>query len=225
VRAAARRDLRGGGHARPGGPRAHLAGRRLGIDLVGLLIDRYADNVRVHLVHLGGGVSGHIKLIGGRFFDWVAAGKRVYTDTSWAVGFAPRWLAAEIERRGLGHDRLLFASDEPWGDHPGELARLAAAVGDGELARHVFVDNFDTLAAALAAPDEARRAAGGARRAAQLGRGRARPCHALPPAPRGAPDRCHAGCRTHIFRRETLMTPGRAYPFRGIPAPAPTTSP
>lgn len=92
VRAAARRDLRGGGHARPGGPRAHLAGRRLGIDLVGLLIDRYADNVRVHLVHLGGGVSGHIKLIGGRFFDWVAAGKRVYTDTSWAVGFAPRWL-------------------------------------------------------------------------------------------------------------------------------------
>jgi len=115
------------------------------IDLVGLLIDRYADNVRVHLVHLGGGVSGHIKLVGGRFFDWIAAGKRVYTDTSWAVGFAPRWLAAEIERRGLGHDRLLFASDEPWGDHPGELARLAAAVGDSELARHVFVDNFDTL--------------------------------------------------------------------------------
>ena len=65
-------------------------------------------------MHLGGGVSGHIKLIGGRFFDWVAAGKRVYTDTSWSVGFAPRWLAAEIERRGVGHDRVLFASDEPW---------------------------------------------------------------------------------------------------------------
>ncbi|MBL7494217.1 amidohydrolase family protein [Frankia sp. AgB1.9] len=115
------------------------------IDVVGHLVDRYADDVRIHLVHLGGGVSGHIKLIGGRFFDWIAAGKRVYTDTSWAVGFAPRWLATEIERRGLGHDRLLFASDEPWGDHPGELARLAAAVGDGELARHVFTDNFDTL--------------------------------------------------------------------------------
>jgi predicted TIM-barrel fold metal-dependent hydrolase len=115
------------------------------IDVVGLLVDRYADDVRLHLVHLGGGVSGHIKLIGGRFFDWIAAGKRVYTDASWAIGFAPRWLAAEIERRGVGHDRLLFASDEPWGDHPGERARLAAAVGDGELARHVFVDNFDTL--------------------------------------------------------------------------------
>jgi predicted TIM-barrel fold metal-dependent hydrolase len=90
-------------------------------------------------------MSGHIKLIGGRFFDWIAAGKRVYTDTSWAIGFAPRWLAAEIERRGIGHDRVLFASDEPWGDHAGEFARLQAAAGDGELARYVFEENFTHL--------------------------------------------------------------------------------
>ena len=51
----------------------------------------------MHLVHFGGGVSGHIKLTGGRFFDWIAAGKRVYTDLSWAIGFAPRWLMDEIE--------------------------------------------------------------------------------------------------------------------------------
>jgi uncharacterized protein len=115
------------------------------IDVVGQLVDRYGDQVKIHLVHLGGGMSGHIKLIGGRFFDWIAAGKRVYTDTSWAIGFAPRWLAAEIERRGIGHDRVLFASDEPWGDQAGEFARLRAAVGDGELARKVFTDNFATL--------------------------------------------------------------------------------
>jgi predicted TIM-barrel fold metal-dependent hydrolase len=115
------------------------------IDQVGLLVDRYGDDAKIHLVHLGGGMSGHIKLISGRFFDWIAAGKRVYTDTSWAIGFAPRWLAAEIERRGIGHDRVLFASDEPWGDHAGELARLQAAAGDGELARHVFTDNFAAL--------------------------------------------------------------------------------
>ena len=90
-------------------------------------------------------MSGHLKLIGGRFFDWIQAGKRVYTDTSWAIGFAPRWLAAEIERRGIGHDRVLFASDEPWGDHAGELARLTAAVGDGELARLVLRENFASL--------------------------------------------------------------------------------
>lgn len=115
------------------------------IDQIGPLVEDYGDQVRIHLVHLGGGMSGHMKLIGGRFFDWIAAGKRVYTDTSWAIGFAPRWLAAEIDRRGLGHDRVLFASDEPWGDVAGERARLAAAVGDGELAEHVFRRNFTAL--------------------------------------------------------------------------------
>lgn len=115
------------------------------IDQVGTLVEHYADDVRIHLVHLGGGMSGHIKLIGGRFFDWITAGKRVYTDTSWAIGFAPRWLAAEIDRRGIGHDRVLFASDEPWGDHVGELARLRAAFGDGALATAVLIDNWDAL--------------------------------------------------------------------------------
>jgi predicted TIM-barrel fold metal-dependent hydrolase len=115
------------------------------IDQVGHLVEWYGDRVAIHLVHLGGGISGHIKLIGGRFFDWVEAGKRVYTDASWAVGFAPRWLAAEIERRGIGHDRVLFASDEPWSDRESELSRMAAAVGDGELARHIFSSNFQTL--------------------------------------------------------------------------------
>jgi predicted TIM-barrel fold metal-dependent hydrolase len=115
------------------------------IDQVGELVERYADDVALHLVHLGGGMSGHIKLVGGRFFDWIAAGKRVYTDTSWAIGFAPRWLAAEIERRGIGHDRVLFASDEPWGDRTGELVRLREAAGDGELGRAVLHGNAEAL--------------------------------------------------------------------------------
>jgi uncharacterized protein len=115
------------------------------IDQVGHLVERYADQTAVHLVHFGGGMSGHIKLAGSRFFDWIAVGKRVYTDLSWSIGFTPRWLAGEIERRGLGHDRVLFASDAPWGDHEGELAKLGAATGDGELARLVFHDTFATL--------------------------------------------------------------------------------
>ncbi len=115
------------------------------VDRVGSLVDRYADDVAVHLVHFGGGMSGHIKLIGGRFFDWVAAGKRVYTDLSWSIGFAPRWLAAEIDRRGIGGDRVLFASDQPWGDFAGEHARMTAAVGDGGLADLIFRETFDAL--------------------------------------------------------------------------------
>jgi predicted TIM-barrel fold metal-dependent hydrolase len=115
------------------------------IDRVGELVDRYGDHVKIHLVHFGGGMSGHIKLIGSRFFDWIAAGKQVYTDLSWAIGFAPRWLAQEIDRRGLGGDRVLFASDEPWGDHEGELARLRAAAAGRELADAVFRTNFEKL--------------------------------------------------------------------------------
>jgi predicted TIM-barrel fold metal-dependent hydrolase len=115
------------------------------IDEVGHLVDWYGDDVAVHLVHFGGGMSGHIKLAGGRFFDWIAAGKRVYTDLSWAIGFTPRWLAEEVSRRGIGHDRILFASDQPWGDHAGEYARLSAAAGDGELADLVFRDTFAKL--------------------------------------------------------------------------------
>lgn len=121
------------------------AGAASDIDQIGLLVDRYGDDVKIHLVHMGGGVSGHIKLINQRFFDWIEAGKQVYTDTSWAVGFAPRWLAREIERRGVGADRVLFASDEPWGDFAGELARMQAAAGDGELGNMMLRDNFATL--------------------------------------------------------------------------------
>ncbi|MGW4487978.1 amidohydrolase family protein [Amycolatopsis sp. NPDC004368] len=115
------------------------------VDEVGKLVDEYADDAKLHLVHFGGGMSGHIKLVGGRFFDWIAAGKQVYTDLSWAIGFTPRWLAEEISRRGIGHDRVLFASDQPWGDYEGELAKLTAVVGDGELADRVFRSTFEVL--------------------------------------------------------------------------------
>jgi predicted TIM-barrel fold metal-dependent hydrolase len=115
------------------------------IDQVATLVERFGDRVAIHLVHLGGGMSGHIKLIGGRFFDWVEAGKRVYTDASWAIGFAPRWLLSEIEQRGIGADRVLFASDTPWSDREGELARMEAAARGAELSGHVFERNFAAL--------------------------------------------------------------------------------
>jgi len=115
------------------------------IDEVSHLVEWYADRVPVHLVHFGGGMSGHIKLAGSRFFDWIAAGKRVYTDLSWAIGFTPYWLVREIERRGIGHDRVLFASDQPWGDFAGEYARMSAAAGSGELGELVFRDTFAAL--------------------------------------------------------------------------------
>ncbi len=116
------------------------------IDQVGQLVEAYGDDVKIHLVHFGGGMSGHIKLIGHRFFNWIERGKQVYTDLSWAIGFAPRWLAAEIDKRGIGGDRVLFASDEPWGDVAGEYARLHAATGaSASLSDLVFRENFHRL--------------------------------------------------------------------------------
>lgn len=115
------------------------------IDQIGKIVDRYADEVSIHLVHFGGGMSGHIKLLSGRFFDWIESGKKVYTDMTWAIGFAPNWLANEIDKRGVGGDRVLFATDQPWGDFAGEYHRMVDATGSREIADLIFYDNFDRL--------------------------------------------------------------------------------
>lgn len=52
---------------------------------------------------------------------------------------------SEIEARGIGADRVLFASDQPWSDREGELARMVAACPSAELARQVFGENFTRL--------------------------------------------------------------------------------
>jgi len=108
------------------------------------MIERYAKRVKTYLVHFGGGVSGHIRLVP-RFLDWVEQGYRVYTDTTWSVGFGTRWLLTEIERRGVGHDRVLFASDEPWSDFWGEYWKIAGAPVSEELKARIFHTNFEEL--------------------------------------------------------------------------------
>ncbi len=108
------------------------------------LVERYGKRVKIHLVHFGGGVSGHIKLVP-QFLKWVEEGYRVYTDTTWAVGFGPRWLLTEIERTGIGADRVLFASDEPWSDFWGEFWKVNGAPVSEELKERVFHRNFEEL--------------------------------------------------------------------------------
>lgn len=105
------------------------------------LVERYGTRAKIYLVHFGGGVSGHIRLVP-KFLDWVEQGYRVYTDTTWAIGFGPRWLLTEIEKRGVGHDRVLFASDEPWSDFEGEYAKIAAAPVSEELRKRILYQNF-----------------------------------------------------------------------------------
>jgi uncharacterized protein len=108
------------------------------------LVERYGKRVKLYLVHFGGGVSGHIRLVP-RFLDWVEQGFKVYTDVTWAVGFGVRWLLTEIERRGVGHDRVLFASDEPWSDFWGEYYKIAGQPVAKELKDRILYQNFEAL--------------------------------------------------------------------------------
>jgi predicted TIM-barrel fold metal-dependent hydrolase len=109
------------------------------------LVERYGKRCKIYLVHMGGGVSGHIRFVP-KFFEWIEQGYKVYTDTSWAVGFGPRWLLTEIENRGVGGDRVLFGSDEPWSDFDSEYWKINGIRGiSQELKERVFWQNYEEL--------------------------------------------------------------------------------
>jgi uncharacterized protein len=113
------------------------------------LVEKYGKRIKIYLVHFGGGVSGHIKLVP-QFLDWVEEGYRVYCDTTWTVGFGARWLMTEIERSGVGEDRVLFASDEPWSDFWSEYWKINGAPVSDELKQRIFYQNFEQLYGAKA---------------------------------------------------------------------------
>jgi predicted TIM-barrel fold metal-dependent hydrolase len=114
------------------------------IDNALALIRKCGQTTKIHVVHMGGGVSGHIKFVP-QFFDLVRDGYQVYTDSSWAVGFGSTWLLKEIERTGIGGDRFLFGSDIPWSDYAGEYWKIEGAPISEELKQNVFWNNAERL--------------------------------------------------------------------------------
>jgi predicted TIM-barrel fold metal-dependent hydrolase len=109
------------------------------------LVEKYGKRCKIYLVHFGGGVSGHIKLVP-KFLSWVEQGYKVYTDTSWAIGFGARWLLTEIEKTGVGGDRVFFGSDEPWSDFDSEYWKINGIRGiSQELKERVFWQNYEEL--------------------------------------------------------------------------------
>ena len=104
------------------------------------LVKDYGKRIKIHIVHMGGGVSGHIKLVP-RFLELAQEGYKVYTDCTWAVGFGSRWLLMEIERTGIGGDRVLFASDTPWSDLPSEYWKIEGAPISEQLKNMIFWEN------------------------------------------------------------------------------------
>ena len=114
------------------------------IDNALALIKEYGKSNKIHVVHMGGGVSGHIKFVP-RFFDLIEEGYQVYTDSSWAVGFGSTWILKEIEERGIGGDRFLFGSDIPWSDFASEYWKIEGAEISEELKENIFWNNAEKL--------------------------------------------------------------------------------
>ena len=83
----------------------------------------YGQRAAFQLVHMGEAIGPVFDFVP-RFIEWIKRGLGVYTDTSLVPGFGPPWLLAELDRHNLGFDRVLFATDTPWGRYPTERAKL-----------------------------------------------------------------------------------------------------
>ena len=95
---ARRRVLRRLREARPDVPLPHLAGRELRHQqLHPARRGATASAARSTSCTSAAACRGHIKLVP-KFLQWVQDGYKVYTDTSWAIGFGARWLLTEIEK-------------------------------------------------------------------------------------------------------------------------------
>jgi predicted TIM-barrel fold metal-dependent hydrolase len=106
------------------------------------LIKRYGKDLKIHLVHMGGGSSGHIRLIS-QWKDLIEGGYKIYVDSSWAIGFGVRKLLKEIDRTGIGVDRFLFGCDEPWSDYESEFWKIQGAPISDEIKERVFWANAE----------------------------------------------------------------------------------
>jgi len=93
---------------------------------------------------MGGGVSGHIRLLS-QWKDLIEGGYRVYVDTSWAIGFAVRKLLQEVDRTGIGVDRIMFGCDEPWSDFEGEFWKIQGARISDEIKERIFWGNAEEM--------------------------------------------------------------------------------
>ena len=107
-------------------------------------IREYGKRIKIYVVHMGGGVSGNIKIVP-VFFDLVREGYKVYGDFTWSPGFGSRWMLHELQERGEALDRIMFASDTPWSDFWSEFYRFENADISEELKNRLFYQNATDL--------------------------------------------------------------------------------
>lgn len=105
----------------------HTGSDKSDVQLIELLFRRLGKGIVYHLVHMGLNVAGHFYLIP-RIKQWITEGFEIVIDTSCSFGFAVRWLVYQAELDPIIASRILYASDEPWGMHESELAKVIYAI-------------------------------------------------------------------------------------------------
>ena len=97
----------------------------------------YGHSATYQLVHMGEAIGPALRFAP-RFIEWLKAGYDLYTDTSIVPGFAPAWLIDLLQQHEIGLDRVLFATDSPWGRFPTEYWKVAGLEIDDSLKQRIF---------------------------------------------------------------------------------------
>lgn len=84
------------------------------------IVDEFPEAI-YHVVHSGGIAGGHFALLP-RLLERMDT-HRVYCDSSWSRGFAPRWFYRKLSEKD-SLERMMFGTDEPWGDFPSEFHKI-----------------------------------------------------------------------------------------------------
>ena len=131
----------------------HTGSGKSDVRLIHKLIHYAGKDVSFHLVHLGNTINGHFYLISNLSL-WLRDGYQILADTSLARGFAVRWLSDLAGQDSALQHSIVFASDEPWGSFPSELAKILDATdGKPELrisllwsnAKRVYIDRHSRV--------------------------------------------------------------------------------
>ena len=104
----------------------------------------YGHAATYQLVHMGEAIAPAFAFVP-RFVDWIKDGLQVFTDTSIVPAFGPPWLLESLDKHNLGCDRVLFATDTPWGRYPAERAKIESMDVNSAVLDAVFWGNAAKL--------------------------------------------------------------------------------
>jgi predicted TIM-barrel fold metal-dependent hydrolase len=109
------------------------------------IVDEYTEAV-YHMVHSGGIAGGHFALLP-RLLERIDTHK-IYCDTSWSRGFAPRWFYRKLSEKD-SLERMMFGTDEPWGDFPSEFHKITGLKKEEDITKEelqmLLYDNAASL--------------------------------------------------------------------------------